>query len=175
MLLGSIPTRLEPVSLTALDLRPLEGRFFFDGEPYTGVAELRFPNGERRELVAFRRGRREGRRVRWFVDGTMAYRGYFRDGKPEGRSETWWRSGTKRSESRYRDGVTHGVQRRWYANGALFKELRYVNGRERGLQRAWRRNGKLFANYEARDGRVYGLKRANLCFQLRDEEIDDEP
>jgi hypothetical protein len=41
------------------------------------------------------------------------------------------------------------------------------------LQKAWLENGTIYVNYEAKNGRVFGMKRANLCYQLKNEKIEE--
>ena len=67
----------------------------------------------------------------------------------------------------------HGVERKWFSDGSLSKERNLVKGRENGLQRAWLQNGKIYVNYEAKNGRTFGMKRAKLCYQLKDENVEE--
>lgn len=150
--------------------RAQDGWVMLDGQPFSGIAERRYEDGNLAERVTYADGKKDGLSERWFADGTRSYRATYHDNRRHGSVETWWEDGTRRSSSHYVDGLADGTQREWYRSGARFKELNLENGQEVGLQRAWRENGKLYANYEARDGRTFGLKRADLCFQL-DEEV----
>ena len=42
------------------------------------------------------------------------------------------------------------------------------------MQQAWLENGKIYVNYEAKNGRKFGMNRANLCYELKEEEIQYE-
>lgn len=165
-----VATRPAEVARDDLTLRANEGRVYYDGARFTGVA-VRQLDGVLVERIAYRNGKKNGLAERWHPDGTLSERTTYVANRRDGVSETWWPDGTRRSQSHYTDGVADGVQRQWYRSGALFKEIHLADGQEAGLQRAWRENGALYANYEARDGRIYGLKRANLCYELDDEQL----
>ena len=57
--------------------------------------------------------------------------------------------------------------------GMQMMARRSEEGKEKGLQKAWLQNGTLYVNYEAKNGRVFGMKRANLCYQLKNEKIEE--
>ena len=160
-----------PVSEESLVLRPVAGRFFYRGQPFSGVSESMYPDGQQRARIEWKDGKKHGEVLRWFDNGQMSYRCRYVAGRREGKGETWWRNGNLRSESHYHQDTPHGVQQQWYKEGALFKRFQLKMGQEEGLQQAWRRNGKLYINYEARHGRIFGLRRAGLCYQLKDETI----
>ena len=156
-----------------LELIPEKGRFYYQGEPFCGKSISLFPHGDTAEVVHYSLGKKDGATKKWFPNGQLSYAAYYVDGKLEGSSRSWWKNGKLRSEASYKAGVAHGELRQWYKTGELFKLRNLVNGQEEGLQRAWRQNGKLYTNYEAKNGRIFGLKRSNLCFQLDDEEIQE--
>ena len=161
------------VERAELELRPMEGRWFYAGQPYSGWAVRRYRSGEVSERVGFVEGRREGAATLFYPDGSLRKRSRYRDNRLEGVVEFWSASGVLMASTHYARGIKHGEERRWYEDGAPFKHRNLVNGREHGMQRAWRRNGKLYVNYEARHGRVFGLKRSTLCFSLEDERVKE--
>lgn len=158
-------------ALDALELRSAEGRFYYQGVPYTGRACTCYPNGQLAIEKTFLEGQLHGTYKKWFDDGSLSFASEYRQGLRHGYTTTWWRNGLKRSLSQYEYGVAHGEQWQWYQSGRKFKRIQLVSGQEEGLQQSWRENGKLYNNYEAKNGRIFGLKRANLCYELSEEEI----
>jgi len=139
--------------------------------PFTGTAVSHHENGTRRSEEQFKEGRRSGYLREWFDNGTLAYEAEFLAGERHGQIKSWWRNGNPRSSSFFQRNVIDGESLHWYRTGELFKRLYFNQGKPEGLQQGWRLNGKLFSNYEYRDGRVYGLNKANLCVELKNEEI----
>ena len=154
-----------------LELRANEGLYFFDNEPFSGTAESFDDLGNLVAEEVYVSGKRHGTVTKWFADGLMSYQGQYKNGRLHGEAFSWWTNGKMRSASYYENGVAEGTQKQWYPSGAIFKEINLLDGKEHGMQKAWRENGKLYNNYEAKNGRIFGLKRANLCFELKDEEV----
>ncbi len=159
------------VKADSLLLAADEGLFYYHDEPFLGISERHYENGELAEEIAYVNGVKNGVYKKWFDDGLLSFEANYVNGKQHGVTTSWWRNGKLRSESNYVNGIATGTQRQWYITGEPFKELNLVDGKEEGLQRTWRRNGKLYNNYEAKNGRIFGLKRANLCYALEDEEV----
>ncbi len=118
-------------------------------------------------------GKKEGEQITYFPTGEVKFIESFRDNRLSGKVRRWTMENGYQlvADLHYRNGKLHGEQKNWYNTGELHKHLQMDMGREEGLQKAFRKNGALYANYEARNGRVFGLKRANLCYELRDEEV----
>ena len=159
------------VPKAALELRANEGLYYHNDQPFTGTAELKDVHGQLIAQEQFTEGKRHGTYTKWYGSGLMSYQAHYKAGRLHGQAHSWWSNGQLRSASYFEQGVAEGTQRQWYSSGALFKEMNLLNGKEHGLQRAWRENGKIYNNYEAKNGRIFGLKRANLCFELKDEEV----
>lgn len=155
-----------------LKLIPEKGIYVLNGFPFTGVAESHFFNDSLASSSEFEQGKKHGRITKWFSSGIKSFEGTYYEGKQHGQFHSWWRNGNMRSELNFVHGKGQGVQKQWYQSGELFKQLHLMEGREEGLQRAWRKNGKLYCNYEAMNGRIFGLKKAELCYSLKDEEIN---
>lgn len=147
------------------------GLVHYNDIPLSGTTEDFYTNGQLKESIDYKSGKRQGFYRKWFDDGTLSFESNYRDGKQSGSAQSWWRNGNLRSEAIFLDGIAHGKQRQWYKSGKIFKEINLKRGKENGLQRSWRENGKLYNNYEAKNGRIFGLKRANLCFSLDNESV----
>lgn len=140
-----------------------QGVTLFDSTPLTGAIVTRDADGRRTALAAYREGRRHGRSLAWYGDGSVRDIRRYRNGLKEGLQRGWWANGRLRFEHRYRRGLQQGIGRTWYADGQLFEQHRYRDGHEEGLQRLWFDDGRLRASYEVRDGRRYGWIGAKSC------------
>lgn len=161
------------VSKDQLTLMPLEGKWFFQQEPFSGHALVFHPDSSLAESVGFLEGKREGIAQKWYPDGQLRKESFYRANKLDGTVKVWAPGPEKIliSESRYVDGVRHGLQQRWYPNGTVLNKRNLEHGQEVGMQQAWLPTGKIYINYEAKNGRTFGLKKATLCYQLDSLEV----
>jgi antitoxin component YwqK of YwqJK toxin-antitoxin module len=182
MLLGACTPKAETtstkvytdtVAYNLLELKPTEGLVYYGSKPFSGVSKKINNLNITVETIGYTNGKKQGLFEKWFPHGLKSYSANYVDGKLDGTVETWWKNGKLRSHSNYTKGIANGIQKEWYISGAKFKELNYVDGKEQGMQKAWRENGKVYNNYEAKNGRIFGLKRANLCYELKDEVVQD--
>ncbi|AEV31670.1 hypothetical protein Oweho_0656 [Owenweeksia hongkongensis DSM 17368] len=164
-------TAEDTVLQSNLRLDPNKGLVYYQNRPFSGFSISYYQNAIPSETIQYRKGKKEGKLKKWFSDGTLSFEATYADGKLHGITKSWWSNGYQRSETNYVEGKVDGKLTQWYNTGDKFKELNYTMGQENGMQKAWRKNGKLYSNYEARDGRIFGLKRANLCYELKDEEV----
>ncbi|WP_034228537.1 toxin-antitoxin system YwqK family antitoxin [Aquimarina pacifica] len=154
-----------------LVLKPNEGKWYYQGTPFTGFAVYYHDNKQIAQKIGYYKGKKEGLAQKWFPNGDISKTSYYKQNRLDGIVRVWWPNKTISSESNYINGVKDGVQKKWYSNGQLGRKTTINKGKEEGLQQAWLQNGKLYVNYEARNGRVFGLKRANLCYKLKEEQV----
>jgi antitoxin component YwqK of YwqJK toxin-antitoxin module len=154
-----------------LVLNQNEGKWYSEGQPYSGFALIYHPDGSIAERIGFYEGKKEGITHKWYLDGTHKYKVTYHANKKNGVAKNWSNGEVLIAESNFENGVVNGVQTRWYESGNIFKKANINNGIEEGLQQTWWENGKLYVNYEAKNGRVYGLKRSTLCYELENEII----
>lgn len=154
-----------------LQLNALAGQWLYNGTPFNGYATKYHYNGQLVEKTGFLNGKREGPALKWHEDGTLASKKNYAENRLEGMAHTWWPNGQLSSESHYENRVRQGEQKRWYPNGQLARIMNFNHGKEEGLQQAWLQTGGFYVNYEAKNGRFFGMKRTNLCYQVKDGEI----
>ncbi len=154
-----------------LKLNQLEGRWYYQGKPFSGFSLKYHLNDTLGEVVGYYKGKREGIAKQWSNNGVLRVQSYYKQNRLEGTYKTWWETGEVASEANYENGVLNGTERYWYPSGQLSKERNLVDGKEKGLQKAWLQNGSLYVNYEAKNGRIFGLRRANSCYELQDETV----
>ena len=90
-------------------------------------------NGQLREVVPLRKGRRHGVVRVWHKNGVLA------------------------NEERYQNGLLHGVCRQWNETGRLLGKYRIVHGT--GVQRTWHENGRLQLEFSTVRGDFSGRYR----------------
>src|ERR1035438_8605628 len=90
-------------------------------------------NGQLREIVPLRNGRRHGVVRVWHKNGVLA------------------------NEERYLNGLLHGVCRQWNETGRLLGKYRMVQGT--GVQRTWHENGRLQLEFSTVRGDFSGRHR----------------
>lgn len=160
------------VEKKALELRSLEGNWYYKGMLFTGAAVIYDVHDSTViEKVSYLKGKKNGTATKWFADGGLRRTSKYVENKLQGADSIWWPNGQLAAYSNYEKGKRNGIQKKWHANGQLSRLTQIVNGKEEGLQQAWLENGKLYVNYEAKNGRVFGLKRANLCYGLEKENV----
>jgi antitoxin component YwqK of YwqJK toxin-antitoxin module len=154
----------------SLVLRPVEGKWYYHDEPFSGFATI-YNNAQKIEKTGYFKGKREGISQKWYDNGTLKSQTYYKANNKEGTEKTWSIYGHQVSESNFVDGIANGEQLKWHSNGLLAQKQNIIDGKESGQQQAWLTNGKIYVNYEAKNGRIFGLKKANLCYELDNEII----
>ena len=152
-------------------LHPNEGKWYYKNQPFSGYIVMYHENSVLAERVGYYNGKKEGLAQKWYPDENLLKTSIYRQNRLNGKVISWWPNGMISTESNYIDGKKHGLQKKWYSNGQLSRQTTSSYGKEEGLQQAWLDNGKIYANYEVKNGRIFGLKRSNLCYQLKDENI----
>ncbi len=80
-----------------------------------------------------------------------------RNGRRHGVVRVWHRNGLLENEEPYQNGLLHGVCRQWSESGRLLGKYRMIRGT--GVQRAWHENGKLQLEFSAVRGDFSGRYR----------------
>ena len=88
-----------PVAYGKLDWK--DEKFLLNGQPFTGTAQDKHPNGQLK------------------ADYPM------QDGKIHGVVREWWDNGQPSTETHIKNGPRHGSNRYWDASGRLLKEQEY--------------------------------------------------
>jgi len=159
------------VSKDLLVLNQLEGKWYYNNEPFNGFSVKYYSNLVLRERLGFYKGKREGVARRWSENGVLRSESYYHENRLVDVYKSWWENGEQAEESNYINGVKQGIEKKWFPSGQLAKLRKLVDGKEEGIQQAWLHNGKLYVNYEAKNGRIFGMRRANSCYKLEDEVI----
>ena len=100
-----------------------------------------YRNGQLREQVTVRNGRRHGVIRTWHKNGKRASEQPFQNGLLHGVCLQWDESG--RLLGKYKMVLGTGIQREWHDNGKLQMEVSTVRGEFSGRNRMWLRDGTL--------------------------------
>jgi antitoxin component YwqK of YwqJK toxin-antitoxin module len=157
----------------SLVLNGNEGNWYYKNKLYNGFAVKYYSNDSLQERTGFYNGKKEGVYKVWFENGGLKLETHYNQNVLVDSYKAWWINGVLALESNFVNGKKQGVEHQWYANGSLSKERNLLNGNENGLQKAWLQNGKIYVNYEAKNGRTFGMSRANLCYQLKNEKVEE--
>jgi len=111
-----------------------------------------YRNGQLREEVPLRKGRRHGTVRTWHKNGVLASEEPYRAGLLHGVCRQWNESGKLLGKCRLVHGT--GIQRAWHDNGQLQLEVSTVRGEFCGRNRIWLRDGTLISERFYLRGRV---------------------
>jgi hypothetical protein len=102
-----------------------------------------YRNGQLRESVPVRKGRRHGIARTWHKNGVLASQEPYRNGLPHGLCQQWNEAG--RLLGKYRMVHGTGIQKQWHENGRLQLEVSTVKGQFCGRNRIWLWDGTLLS------------------------------
>jgi len=157
------------------ELDVIKGLFFQPNtvDPYTGLAFLDYPNGDKQMEAPIKNGKIDGKVKEWERNGKKVYEAEFADGVQIGKEEQWYsdgfnkllvnyqngkangmctewhQTGGKKSLGEFVNGEENGEHNWWYATGTKDQTVNYKYGKEDGPMKAWHENGaiKLEAHY----------------------------
>jgi MORN repeat protein len=93
----------------------------------------------------------------FYRNGQVRERVPLRNGRRHGIVRIWHRNGGRASEEPYQNGLLHGVCRHWNEAGRRLGEYRLIHGT--GIQRGWHDNGKLQIEVSTVGGDFCGRNR----------------
>ena len=80
------------------------GRYTFQGEPFTGTATEHHPNGKLAKSFGFKDGTNHGVARQWTEDGTLVVETHFENGTRHGKNTYWNPDGSLQKEQVYDQG-----------------------------------------------------------------------
>jgi len=116
------------------------------------IQQTIYRNGQLRERVPVRIGRRHGVVRTWHKNGKRASEEPYQNGLLNGMCHQWNEAG--RLLGKYRIVYGTGIQRAWHDNGKLQMEVSTVRGEFTGRNRIWLRDGTLLSDRFYLNGRV---------------------
>ena len=144
-------------------LQKKNGRFAFEGSPFTGSVTERYADGKPKNRISYRAGLKDGPYQAWWPGGSPRLALRYQRGRKYGLQEAWWENGNRRYTLSTFPGGPEGKKEEWFENGQQYRLMNYKGGREDGLQLGWFSDGKRHFNYVYRAGRRYGLPGKRIC------------
>jgi antitoxin component YwqK of YwqJK toxin-antitoxin module len=83
--------------------------------------------------------------------------GKMKDGKKEGKWMVWYDNGTKQREQNYKDGKKNGLFTEWRENGIKRKDTQYLNDEKYGLETNYREEGGMYSQVDWTDRLHYRI------------------
>ena len=100
-------------------------------------------------------GKKEGKWMVWYENGTKKEEHNFKDGKKEGKWMVWYDNGTKKEEHNFKDGKKNGLTTEWRKNGIKERETQYLNDEVYGLETIYTEVGGVFTEIDWIDSLNY--------------------
>lgn len=116
-----------------------------------------YRNGQLRESVPMRNGRRHGVVCVWHKNGKRASEEPFKNGLLDGVCRKWSDAGRRLGEYVMFQGT--GLQREWHDNGKLQMEIWTIGGEFSGRNRIWLRDGTLLSERFYLVGRIVSAEK----------------
>ena len=135
-------------------LQKMDGQFFVAGETnaFSGLIIERYEEGGLKSRTTVENGILNGVSEGWHVNGQQQIREHFFEGVAQGRRTKWWPNGTKLSEGEVVEGEWEGVFRKWHESGQLSQKIPMKGGKAHGVAKAWFPSGVLKSDVELVDG-----------------------
>lgn len=135
-----------------------EVRDFRMGQP-EGAHILYHPNGKESYHVNYVHGKKEGKELFLFDDGTLLGEGEYRAGKHQGKHELRYPNGQQAVFAIYDEsGVLLEPIREYYEDGKLKAQYSIAEGTYNGSYQQWYSNGQLSKNYNYVKGKFEGVQ-----------------
>ncbi len=97
--------------------------------PFTGKIIDRFANGQRRALITFKAGLRDGQYTEWFSSGHIKLDATMKGGLPDGQYREYYETGKIKMETTMKVGQMDGLAGFWLEDGRKWMEVLFQAGR----------------------------------------------
>jgi YD repeat-containing protein len=124
-------------------LKEVEGVYYAEAEPYTGIFKSYHDNYNLKLEMNLVEGMKNGEVKIYFEDGTLNEIRSYKNNLMHGIWVTYNLQGKKIAEARYADGKKEGTWQIWDENGVLRTLMVYSNGNKSGTWKRWDENGQL--------------------------------
>lgn len=146
-----------------------EGRYV--GQDKDSIWTYYGPDGGKRSMETWVKGRQHGEQLTWFSDGTLAERITYANGEQDGVHEQFFPGGQVKHRGTYVRGLGDGTFTWYHPNGVKEIEGRMVNGDRDGIWYHFLENGKVQLQLVYQQGRFIKDKKENGVFK---EYCDDD-
>jgi len=116
--------------------------YYIDISNYNGKYSDWDEDGQNREMINYKDGKRNGKCVLWREDGQKYKECDYKEDIYHGKYEEWYTNGIKRLDCNYKEGKLDGKYEEWYFTGKKKKECNYKEDVYDGKYEEWYDNGK---------------------------------
>ena len=96
--------------------------------PYTGIIEIKFPNGKTQALMAYKNGVEDGINIIYYENGNIEYEKNVTNNGRTVYEKHYFSSGKLDFEATYKDGQLDGVVKKYGENGQIIQQGTFKNG-----------------------------------------------
>ena len=96
--------------------------------PYTGIIEIKFPNGKTQALMPYKNGVEDGINIIYYENGNIEYEKNVSNNGRTVYEKHYFSSGKLDFEATYKDGQLDGVVKKYGENGQVIQQGTFKNG-----------------------------------------------
>ncbi|NNC84384.1 MAG: toxin-antitoxin system YwqK family antitoxin [Flavobacteriales bacterium] len=159
ILTGTLSAQVPEDTVQFSDLRPVDGVFTLDDEPYTGEAYFIKKDGTPMAMRSYVNGVKQGLWRTWHPNGNMFKEGTVIDEKEHGEYKEYYENGILRYQYHYDMGKKTGRWLGWYEDGTIYTERNFKDDQLHGRLVHYDENGEPRMTEEYRDGKVIASDR----------------
>ena len=114
-----------------------------NGKPYSGLYVTYHPNKQKEAVYSLKNGLEDGSVEFYYSSSEIMEQGGFKKGKKDGKWVRWSVDGSKLAEAQYLSGVKEGKWTIWDERGVKRYEMFYSNGEKTGTWKMWDEKGQI--------------------------------
>lgn len=112
-----------------------------------------YENGELKEEINYRNGKREGMSKWYYETGVLKGERNYKEDKLDGLIKWYYVTGSLGTDFNYKNGKLEGLTKLYWENGNIKAEHYYENGKREGINKQYYNSGELRFIYTFKNGR----------------------
>lgn len=130
------------------------GIVYVQGEetPYTGIIEIKFPNGKTQGLMTYKNGMLNGKGVTYYPSGKIQSKESYKNGVEDGINIMYYENGNIEYEKNVSNNGRTVYEKHYYPSGKLDFEATYQDGQLDGVVKKYGENGQVIQQGTFKNG-----------------------
>ena len=120
--------------------------------PYTGIIEIKFPNGKTQALMAYKNGVMHGKGITYYPSGKVWSKGNYKNGVEDGINIIYYENGNIEYEKNVSNNGRTVYEKHYYPSGKLDFEATYQDGQLDGVVKKYGENGQVIQQGTFKNG-----------------------
>ena len=120
--------------------------------PYTGIIEIKFPNGKTQALMAYKNGVMHGKGITYYPSGKVLSKGNYKNGVEDGINIIYYENGNIEYEKNVSNNGRTVYEKHYYPSGKLDFEATYQDGQLDGVVKKYGENGQIIQQGTFKNG-----------------------